>query len=634
MRELLLFVSSVAFLCTLPCRALTVADARSLPAGSFVTIGPVTISTTQDLTGSDYAFAAQDDSGGVTLYFVPSKNGPAFIATNSLVPGSSMTVTGSNMWYNGLYEIGTVSFVTNAGVVGVPAATNVSMEDLQTGTPNGTNLQSLLMVVTNVSFLWTGVFTNQNYPVTNLTAGLGALVRVADAACPLVGQPIPAGPCVITGIYSYYRGPQIMPLSVSPETSQEHPNIEVTTNFGFGLVYGAAARTLGLFIRNTSVLSNLVVSGIEPGSGDTGSFSIAPGSLPALLIPQSNTAISITYLGGAPGTLHSAVFSVDPADPTNNVTFWGGVCSNELAQVWINEVDYDTPGSAAAEVNEFVELCGPAGLDIGNWRLEFWYSPAPGVFSNYATHVIGSTLGGSFVIPDDTYVQPSYSNRYQGGIEYLNIESDDHLNFAARIWLKFDTRPAKEELDIMYGTDLWLLAAATLDLTEYSVWWSSFGPVGVWFVPDNGWWEGPTNPPAGPASGSMMCWDVEAVYTNGEAQLGSYSSKGGASLNRCMLDAANPAFAGTITTGGILSLRLYAAGPVAAAYRSMNYTTDPGVRSALYLDGAVPEPAGAGMLVLALMLALRRTNSRMQAGLYPNRERKPGMPADARIALE
>jgi len=141
-------------------------------------------------------------------------------------------------------------------------------------------------------------------------------------------------------------------------------------------------------------------------------------------------------------------------------------------------------------------------------------------------------------------------------------------------------------------------------------------------------------PPAGTASGTMMCWDVEAVYTNGEAQLGSYSSKGGSSLNRCVLDAANPAFAGTITTGGILSLRLYAAGPVAAAYRSMNYTTDPGVRPALYLDGAVPEPAGAGMLVLALMLALRRTNSRMQAGLYPDRERKPGMPADARIALE
>lgn len=730
MKMKLMTMAGVAGLLTWPAHALTVAEARNQPPGTLVEVGPVTVTTTNDLTGSGYAFTAQDDTGGIQFYWNVQSLGPAFIAANGIIPGSSITIRGSNAWFSGLYQLVNVAFVTNHGYVGVPAPASCAWANLQR-IPNYTNFLNTYIIVSNARFRVSGAFANAvNYFVTNLIENLGAVVRIQDSADPLVGLPIPSGDVTILGIYAHHAsvGPQIFPLQIIPEIPQDNPNINMLTNFGFGMVHPGQTRTLSLRIQNSGGPSNLTITAFSPLSGDTNRFVADVPALPFELVTMSSVYINVTYLGGAASNVHDAQFRVlcnDPSDPTNIVTFWGGVASNSQFNVWINELDYDTPGGATAEDNEYIELCGAAGLDITGWTLEFWYSPAPGVFSNYATHVIGSTIT-NFVFPndtngygyyvlasydtlpdfpnvderaafsefrndtpnavrlvnadgqtvhflecetyyanaypcgwpddvteqrdsndperslslictgfdrtalvwgvigftpgapnipttnlppdgltaqllEDTYVQLNLSNRYQGGIAYLNVEADSYGIYAARIWLKFNTSNLVTQFDDYFGAGQWEVDSATLRLSEYTISWSQAGHMRVYHQPDNSWWEGPLSPPAGEATGNMLCWNNEGQFTNGATLVGAYKSKGGNSENRCALDITAPPLATAFYHGAVLSLRIYAEDG-AATYRSQNYTIDPTALPQLYVN-AVPEPGVFGLLLGALAAA-------------------------------
>lgn len=723
-------VVSLASVLALPAHALTVVEARNLPPSTLVEVGPVTVITTNDLTGSGYAFTAQDDTGGIQFYWNNQSMGASFIAANGIVPGSSITVKGSNAWFSGLYQLVNVAFVTNYGYVGVPAPTPCAWANLQR-IPNYTNFLNTYIIVSNARFRVSGAFAfGVNYFITNLAENLGAVVRIQDPADQLVGQPIPSGDVTILGIYAHHAsvGPQIFPLEIIPEIPQDNPNINMLTNFGFGMVHPGQTRTLRLRIQNSGGPSNLIISAIRPLSGDTNRFVADVPAVPFQLMTMSSAYINVTYLGGTASNVHAAQYEVlcnDPSDPTNIVTFWGGVASNSQFHVWINELDYDTPGSAVNEVNEFIELCGPAGLDITGWKVEFWYSPAPGVFSNYATHVIGST-STNFVFPndtngygyyvlasydtlpdfpnvderagfsefrndnpnavrlinadgetvhflecetyaanaypcgwpddvtdmydsndperslslictgfdrtalvwgvigytpgapnvpgtnlppdgitadllEDTYVQLNLSNRYQGGIAYLNVEADSYGIYAARIWLKFNTSNLVTQFNSNFGAGQWAVDSATLRLSEYTISWSQAGNMRVYHQPDTSWWEGPLSPPAGEATGNMLCWNNEDQYTNGATLVGTYKSKGGNSENRCVLDITAPPLATALYHGAVLSLRIVAEDG-AATYRSQNYTNDVTALPQLYVN-AIPEPGAFGIILVAVAAA-------------------------------
>jgi len=729
----LILSTALATAAALSAHALTVVDARNLPPNTLVEVGPVAVITTNDLTGSGYAFTAQDDTGGIQFYWNNQAMGPAFIAANGIIPGSSITVQGSNAWFSGLYQLVNVAFVTNHGFAGVPTPTPCSWANLQR-IPNYTNFLNTYIIVSNARFRVSGAFANGvNYSITNLTENLGAFLRIQDSSDPLVGTPIPSGDVTILGIYAHHAsvGPQIFPLQIIPEIPQDNPNINMHTNFGFGIVHPGQTRTLSLRIQNSGVPSNLSVSAFAPLNGNTNAFSLDLPSLPLSIMPMSSAFINVTYHGGAASNIHAAQYIVlcnDPSDPTNIVTFWGGVASSSYLNVWINELDYDTPGSAVNEDNEFVELCGPAGLDITGWKLEFWYSPAPGQFSNYATHVIGSSIT-NFVFPndtngfgyyvlasfdtlpdfpnvderaafsefrndtpnavrlvnphglpvhflecetyyanpypcgwpddvtserdsndpekslslictgfdrtalvwgvigytpgmpnipstnlppegftaqllEDTYVQLNLSNRYQGGIAYLNVEADSYGIYAARIWLKFNTSNLVNQFNSMFGAGQWDVDSATLRLSEYTISWSQAGNMNVYHQPDNSWWEGPLSPPSGVASNNMLCWNNEFEFTNGALRVGTYKSKGGNSENRCTLDHTAPPLATAFYHGAVLSLRI-AADDGAATYRSQNYTNDVTALPQLYVN-AVPEPLAAGFIACALVAAFVR----------------------------
>jgi len=67
----------------------------------------------------------------------------------------------------------------------------------------------------------------------------------------------------------------------------------------------------------------------------------------------------------------------DPnGDPCNDLdgctiddTCSGGICGGQLRAPWLNEIDYDDFFAALDDRDEFIEIAGPAGTDLGNFRI-------------------------------------------------------------------------------------------------------------------------------------------------------------------------------------------------------------------------------------------------------------------------
>lgn len=66
--------------------------------------------------------------------------------------------------------------------------------------------------------------------------------------------------------------------------------------------------------------------------------------------------------------------NTDPCDDGNGCTVddacSGGACSGEYLQAWVNEFDYDSDdGGVNDDRDEFVEIAGPAGLDLSGYQV-------------------------------------------------------------------------------------------------------------------------------------------------------------------------------------------------------------------------------------------------------------------------
>jgi hypothetical protein len=103
---------------------------------------------------------------------------------------------------------------------------------------------------------------------------------------------------------------------------------------------------------------------------------------------------------------------------------WYYIPTNPLGRVWINELNYINDGDPAHDTNEFVEICGPAGFNIGNWQVKFY---------------LNSDIYGAYTIPSGT-VLSNISNGYGfyvlGDFElsiknmtliYTNMEDETHI---------------------------------------------------------------------------------------------------------------------------------------------------------------------------------------------------------------
>ena len=393
---LLVFVISVKSFA-----AMTVAEARAQGNYIPVEVGPVYISTTNDLGGAGYSIFAQDDTGGIQLYG-PSYIMPNFIISNNLVPGSCVILSGTNNFYHNAYEISYVGVVNDYGVSNVPAATLIDIDTLATTAPAPAleSIEGKLVVISGVDFLDSGTFgSGHNYTIEK--NGTNGIVRIQDANDQLVGSAIPYGSDItITGIFSVYSTSyQIFPLAVIGPTRDPYLWLEPYPSINFGVVYPNYSRTLSLNVRNGGESNNLDVTGFSAVAGDTVNFS--PNSIADFsLAPKQETNFSFTYTPGSVGNVTNWITyqfnTSDPSNATVKFSMFGKSSSNPppTPAVWINEVAYNDSG---ADDEEFIELCGVAGTAITGWKIQL-VNGYDG--SNYYEWTIGSEAG-SFTFQDE-----------------------------------------------------------------------------------------------------------------------------------------------------------------------------------------------------------------------------------------
>jgi len=381
--------------------ALTVAEARALGDGPPVEIGPIYISTTNDLGGSGYSIFGQDESGGIQLYG-PSGIMPGFIVSNNLVPGSCVIVSGTNVFWNNAYEISYVGMVQNYGVSNVPTVTPITIDDLAKTAPDPSleTTEGKLVVIAGIDFQESGTFSGGT-TYTIWKDGTSGDVRIQDFNDPLVGTAIPFGTNItITGILTpYYSNYQILPLEIIGPTRDPYLWLEPYPELNFGIVYPNYTRTLQLNIRNGGESNDLAVTGFSATSGDTANFS--PTSIPDFtLAPTEQTNFNFIYTpGSATGISHSANYQFNTSDPSNatvNYEMLGESSPSPppVPAVWINEVEYNDP---SIDDEEFIELCGVAGTDITGWKVQLVNGNNG---SNYSEFVVGSQIG-SFVFTNE-----------------------------------------------------------------------------------------------------------------------------------------------------------------------------------------------------------------------------------------
>jgi hypothetical protein len=191
----------------------TIADAKAVALGTFVTIDGAVISNNIDLisSGALASVQIQDPTGGLTVFGTNAViNGPL----SGLPEGYSVSVQGTTSTFSGLLELINPVVISYLGPSAVPTPTTVSATDLQDGSAFAERLESSLILLPYVQFV--GLTPGQTFAgLTNymVTDGITtASVRVSTSALGLSGLLIPTGPVSIRGVLSQFD-------STSPFTS-------------------------------------------------------------------------------------------------------------------------------------------------------------------------------------------------------------------------------------------------------------------------------------------------------------------------------------------------------------------------------------------------------------------------------
>jgi hypothetical protein len=146
-------------------------------------------------------------------------------------------------------------------------------------------------------------------------------------------------------------------------------------------VYQATGLTLTAYYR-------IGTNGAFTASGmdltDQGTYSMTTNSIP----PQNSGTTVQYYVRCDFGGLGSQSNSPDyyPAGGSNNPA-WYTIPRNKPGRAWINEINYLNELDWDDDINEFIEICGPAGMNISGWTIQL---------------LIGTNCYASYQILDDT----------------------------------------------------------------------------------------------------------------------------------------------------------------------------------------------------------------------------------------
>ncbi|MHC4093324.1 MAG: hypothetical protein ACYSVY_24150, partial [Planctomycetota bacterium] len=337
-----------------------IATAKALGSDIGVRLCDVVVSTRLDMSGTAdaWTFYVQDGSGtagearGIAVFGNDAEIEALIGPTGSpiVIDGDQIDLLGTTSQFFETFELasGEIPLELDAidGNVGVPAATPVSVLDMQDSSPRAEELESVLVELSCVSFVDAGAsFAGAaNYDVTD-DGILFATIRIATTDLDLVGTTIPSGFVNVSGIVTQFnqeyniRPPSLAHLDTggcpSPPTGSCCTDDPVPLTCVEGVTF-----------LECEALAN----GSYQGNGETcdpnpclpqGTCCLATG---ACTITDENDCIAEggTWNGDPP---------IDCAQITCDVT----------ADLAINEIRIDQPGN---DDDEYFELNGDPGLSL------------------------------------------------------------------------------------------------------------------------------------------------------------------------------------------------------------------------------------------------------------------------------
>ncbi len=113
--------------------------------------------------------------------------------------------------------------------------------------------------------------------------------------------------------------------------------------------------------------------------------------------------------------------------PTNPITYY--IPRNIPGKIWMNEINYYNALMFDDDTNEFVEICGPAGFDVTGWRVEFYVSFDPNLYTYYASYTLpaGTVLSndvngfGFYVLGDQELIAADLHFTHTNDFDYTQI---------------------------------------------------------------------------------------------------------------------------------------------------------------------------------------------------------------------
>ena len=185
MKKSILFLAGVLASMFVNAQSIDIDSARTLGAGSTVTITGI-VTNGAELGNIRYV---QDATGGIAAFG---------FSLSGLLPGDNVTIDGTLVDYNGLLEFSPVnSVIVNSQGNALPAPLLLTPGQISEAT------EGLLVTVSNVQFInASGAFTAAtSYQFTDGIDTSSVYIRTNH---PLVGSPIPSGYVQLTGISSQF----------------------------------------------------------------------------------------------------------------------------------------------------------------------------------------------------------------------------------------------------------------------------------------------------------------------------------------------------------------------------------------------------------------------------------------------
>lgn len=208
----------------------------------------------------------------------------------------------------------------------------------------------------------------------------------------------------------------------------------------------------------------------------------------------------------------------------------------------------------------------------------------------------------------DAFVDSAQPTSNYGGAGALGIAAPGSAQGEFQSLMRFDTSSAVSAFNASFGVGQWTIQSITLKLTSTAPNNAVFnaqaaGPFAASWMQNDGWTEG-SGTPAGPTTTGITFATLPGFLGALDESIGSFNFGGGTSGSSTYSLGLTSGFLSDVTSGGQLSLRVFAPGtPIGYLFTSRN---NPTVASRPEFSiTAVPAPGAASILLLSSCLAAR-----------------------------